>query len=597
MDKHLKKESEQDSAANIYGDIGERIRMRFSNQLSEDIQSNDAIGSVIKWATEAHMNIAMQNIAPKSKAFIQFLELQAEKLKAESLTDTFITNAKGERVKVDLNKKVREIENLIEVIKFENDKHLYGIYENDENRSLKKKVDAFFKYTSFIRIGFDVANQVKNFTSGNVQSWLAAGGSDSDHYTKKDWIYAKGKVYGPQGFLSNYFKDWGKVTDLSDTTLLYRTINPAQKDIIKYYSDIAGGRKRKVSEKLLNVGELGYILQDKGDTEIAVTVMYAVMNNNKYELIESIDPATGEKTFKRDDKGEIIMVSAHDAYVQDINGDLVIRNDVNYNKKEENRLRNIINSEMRRAQGNYATIDQTKFESKVIGKMVFFFRKFLIPQFLNRFGYMRPNWEGSEVAMGYWRATARAMKMFGMGNTAKEFFLGSNLMSKINIPGGTKVYEIRDPNTGEVVGKGDVGDFYSKRIRHARQDAMMMTLLTILSMSLLAYVKRKDDDDEEIGILEGNAIRVIWGTKAETVSMFPIGEGSNEYVKNFTTAIPFMREATATVKLGNHALKYAVAMSMNGGAEPEEGYDSEFYNEIWKDAFYTRRCQVLKRSC
>lgn len=589
MDKHLKTLSDQDKASNIYGDVSDRIRMKFSNQLSEGIQSTDAIGSVLKWATEAHMNIAMQNVAPKSKAFIQFLELQAEKLKAESLTDTYITNEKGERVKVDLNKKVRELENLIEVIKFENDKHLYGKYESEENRALKKKVDAFFKYTSFIRIGFDVSNQIKNFTSGNVQAWLAAGGSDSDHYTKKDWLFAKGRVYGPQGFLSNYFKDWGKVDDLSDSTLLYRMINPAQKDIIKYYSDIAGGRGRKVKEKLASVGELGYLLQDKGDTEIAVTVMYAVMNKNKYELIESIDPATGEKTFKRDDKGEIIMIPAHEAYVQDANGNLVIRNDVNYDKKEENRLRNIINSEMRRAQGNYASIDQTKFESKILGKMVFFFRKFLIPQFLNRFGYLRPNWEGSEVAMGYWRATARAMKMFGMGNTAKEFFLGSNLMSKIGMSGGTQVFQVVDPNTGEVVGEDSVGDFYSKRIRHARQDAIMMTLLTILAMSLLSYVKRKDDDDEEIGIIEGNAIRVLWGTKAETVSMFPIGEGSNEYVKNFTTAIPFMREATAAVKLGNHALKYGIAMTMNGGEEPDPGYDSEFYQEIWKDAFYTRK--------
>jgi hypothetical protein len=590
LDKHLKAQSEQDASTNIYGDAGERIRMRFTNQLSEDIQSQDAIGSILKWATEAHMNIAMQEVAPKSKAFIQYLELQAEKLKEDSLKgDTYITNEKGERIKVDINKKVREIENLIEIVKFENNKHLYGIYETEENRSLKKFVDGFFKYTSFIRIGFDVANQIKNFTSGNLQSWLAAGGSDSDHYTRKDWLFAKGQVYGYQGFLANYFKDWGKVDDLSDSTLLYRTINPAQKDIIKYYSDIAGGKKRKLAEKAASVAELGYLLQDKGDTEIAVTVMYAVMNKNKYELLESIDPATGEKVFKRDEKGEIIMVPAHEAYVQDASGNLVIREDVNYDKKEENRLRNIINSEMRRAQGNYASVDQTKFESKTIGKMVFFFRKFLIPQFLNRFGYLRANWEGSEVAMGYWRATARAIKMFGMGNTAKEFFIGSKMMSKVGMNGGTKFFEIRDPNTNEVIGTDNVGDFYTKRIRHARHDAITMMALTLLAMSALAYVKRKDDDDEEIGIIEGNAIRILWGTKAETVSMFPIGEGSNEYVKNFTTAIPFMREATAAKNLVSHSLKYGIAMTMNGGEEPDPGYDSQFYQEIWKDAFYTRR--------
>jgi len=589
LDKNLKAESEQDKASNVYGNSAAKVRMRFSNQLSEEIQTTDALGAVVKWATEAHMSIAMQEVAPKSEAFIKFLELQAEKLKTDSLTDTYITNEKGEKVKVDLSKKVKEVENVIDILKYENKKYLYGILEEEQNLAVKKKVDAFFKYTSFIRIGFDVANQVKNFTSGNVQAWLAAGGSDSDHYTKKDWLFAKGKVYGQQGFLANYLKDWGKVDDLADTTLLYRMMNPLQKDQLKYYSDILGGKGRRLKEKFSHVAELGYILQDKGDTEIGVTVMYAVMNKNKFELIESIDPATGEKVFKRDANGDVIMVPAHEAYVQDGEGNLVRRNDVNYTETDEARLRNIIYSEMRRAQGNYATTDQTKFESRILGKMVFFFRKFLVPQFLNRFGYLRTNWEGAEVTMGYWRATRRAIKMFGMGNTAKEFFIGSKTMSKIGMSGGTEAYEVIDPNTGEVVEKEKIGDFYSKRIRHARQDAIMMTLLTILSMALLSYVKRKDDDDEEIGFLEGNAIRVIWGTKAETVSMFPIGEGSNEYVKNFTTAIPFMREASSLIKFGNHAVKYGIAMTMNGGEEPDAGYDSEFYQEVWKDAFYTRK--------
>jgi hypothetical protein len=116
-----------------------------------------------------------------------------------------------------------------------------------------------------------------------------------------------------------------------------------------------------------------------------------------------------------------------------------------------------------------------------------------------------------------------------------------------------------------------------------------MTLLTILSMMLLSMVKRRDDDDEELSMLEGNAIRVIWGTKGETVSMFPVGQGSTEYVKNFTTAIPFVREFGATIKMVNHGIKYGMAMTMNGGEEPDPDYDSEIYQEIWKDAFYSKK--------
>ena len=599
IDKHLKAEGQQDRSENIYGDIGSRIRMRFSNQLGEEIQSTDAIGSIMKWATEAHMNIAMQEVAPKSKAFIEFMKLKREELAKDVLKgDVYVTDeVTGERTKVEIKTKLAEMDNLIKILEFENNKFLYGISEStsEASRKTKKIVDGFFKYTSFIRIGFDVVNQTKNYASGNVQAFLAAGGNDSDHYGKKNWLFAKGKVYGYGGFLANYFKDWGKITDLSESTMLYRMMNPAQKDIIKYYSDISGSRKRRLSEKAVAVGELGYMLQDKGDTEIAVTVMYAVMDNYKFEQIESIDPTTGEKVFKRDEKGNIVMVPAHQAYVKDVNGNLVIRKDVNYTREDEKRIRNIIYSEMRRAQGNYASADQTEFESKIMGKMVFFFRKFLVPQFLNRFGYLRPNWEGSEVAMGYWRAFARAIKLFGVGNTMKEFLVGSDTLSRMGMSGGVKTYVIKDPKTKKVIRSEDVGDFYAKRVHHARRDAIAMALLTVISMMLLSYVRRRDDDDEELSMLEGNAIRVIWGTKGETVSMFPVGQGSQEYVKNFTTAIPFLREAQASIKLLNHGLKYGMALTMNGGEEPDPDYDSELYQEIWKDAFYSRQSGAYEK--
>jgi hypothetical protein len=599
VDKHFKAMGQQDMSENIYGDIGSRIRMRFSNQLSEEIQSSDAIGAFMKWTTEAQMNISMQEIAPKAKGFIEFMKLQREQLAKDLLKgEVYVTDeVTGKKTKVDINQKLNEIDNLIKILEFENKKFLYGETENttDAGRSTKKIIDGFFKYTSFIRIGFDIVNQTKNYTSGNVQAFLAAGGNDSDHYSKRDWLFAKGKVYGYSGFLANYLKDWGRISDLSETTMLYRMMNPAQKDIIKYFDNSSGTRGRRMAEKLLSVGELGYMLQDKGDTEIAVTVMYAVMNNYKFELIDSIDPVTGEKIFKRDAKGDVIMVPSHEAYIKDVNGNLVIRKDVNYSKEDEKRIRNIIYSEMRRAQGNYADADKTEFESRILGKMVFFFRKFLVPQFLNRFGYLRPNWEGSEVAIGYWRAFARAMKLFGVGNTMKEFLIGSETLSKMGMSGGTKTYVIKDPKTGDVVKTVDAGDFYSKRVHHARRDAIAMALLTVISMMLLSFVRRRDDDDEELSMLEGNAIRVIWGTKGETVSMFPVGQGSQEYVKNFTTAIPFVREFSATIKMLNHGFKYGMAMTMNGGEEPDPDYDSELYQEIWKDAFYSRKSGAYEK--
>jgi hypothetical protein len=115
-----------------------------------------------------------------------------------------------------------------------------------------------------------------------------------------------------------------------------------------------------------------------------------------------------------------------------------------------------------------------------------------------------------------------------------------------------------------------------------------MSVLTVLSLMALSYVKQKDDDDEELGVLEGNAFRILWGVKGETTSMFPLGGGSQEYIRNFTTAIPFVREATAMTKMIDHGSKYMMAMIMNGGIEPDPGYTSDYYEEVYKDAFYQR---------
>lgn len=596
LDKNIKgigeSESKQDIVENAFGDLGSRLRMRYSDQLEEGLQSEDAVGAIMKWATEAHFNIAMQEVAPKSEAFVEFLKMQRGELeKRISAGQSVVLDSDGR--KVDMAARLKEINNTIDILEYEQRKFLSGQYDEASNRSVKKAMNAIFAYTAFIRIGFDVANQTKNLISGNVQSWIAAGGQDSDHYTRKNWLWAKGKVYGYNGFLSNYMKDWGKITDLTVDTMMYRFYNPLQKETLKYYSDVSGGRKRKFSEKLTNVGELGFIMQDKGDTEIGTTVMYAVMDKYRYKQIESIDPTTGEKIYKKDSEGNDVLVPAHQAYFINSNGQLQRRKDVEFTEQDEAMIRNIIYSEVRRAQGNYAKSDQTYAEQSPVGKAAFFFRKFLVPGILNRFGYLRPNWEGSEVAMGYWRAVGRAMKYFGPKATLKEFLIGSKTLEKMGST-GLRTYITRDIK-GQETGRVDVGDFYVRKVHQARRDAVMMLLLASLSFMALAYVKRKDDDDEELGMLEGNAIRVLWGVNMETTSLFPVGAGSTEYVKNFTTAIPLVREMTALIKTGNHAYALGMAYIMNGAEEPDPGYDSAYYQEVWKDAFYTRKSGAYEK--
>lgn len=574
IDKNVLAIGAIDKAENTFGTHGDKIRHRFTEQLPEGMQTQDAIGAVIKYATEIHYNIAMQQVAPQADMYIEHLEFMAEQLQkkivATKPTVTIKDKETGKETEVDMRKRLDQLNNVIEILQFERKKFLYGQAETkkDLDRKILKRMNAVFAYTSMIRIGFDIVNQTKNYVSGNVQAFIAAGGLDSDKYTREDFMWAKGKVYGYNGFLHQYFGDWGRVSDVGKDTMMYRFFNPAQKDFIKYVSEVTGGKGRRLAGKATNLQELGFMMQDKGDTEIAVTVMYAVMNHHKFRVIEKHD-ADGNPVYQKDEQGNDVYVPVHEIYIKDENGMLTRRKDVEYTVQDENRIRNIIYSEMRRAQGNYAKADMTKFEEGIVGKMVFFFRKYLVPQLLNRFGYLRPNWEGSEAAMGYWRALILAGKAYGIQELSKHLIAGSKRMSKN--------------------ADNKMGHFLTRKVGQARRDMIAMLIFTVLGIMARNYVRKKDDDDEELGMLEGNAIRVLWGVKGETLAMWPVGAGGDEYIKNFTTATTYLRELQGIKKLGSHAINYGIAMTMNGGEEPDPSYDSQFYQEVWKDAFYSRK--------
>ena len=578
VERNLRGASEIDDNEGTFGSLNGKLRQRYTKQLSEDFQTRDVIGAIVKYTIEAQINIAMQEVAPKADAFIEYFELQASQLQRENENGKdvlYYIDATGNRVPVDMKKRLAGLKNLLTITRYERNKFLYGQYESGAaaNKKFAKVMNSMFAYSSFIRIGFDVANQAKNYISGNVQAFIAAGGLESDRYTRKDFMWAKGKVYGRDGFMAHYVNDLGRIGSASQSTMLYRFFNPAQKDFMKYAEEITGGRSRKIKGKFTNPAEFGFMLQDKGDTEIAVTVMYSVLNHNRFKVFTT--DAQGNKVYQKDENGEDVTVPAHEIYYKDETGQLVRRKDVEYDQEDENRIRNIIYSEMRRAQGNYAKADQSRIEETLGGKFLYFFKKYLVPQFLNRFGYLRANWEGSEVALGYWRAVGMAIKNYGPMNTLKHVFYGSDKLGRL--------------------GQDQMGPMMTRKVKQAGRDALFMVVLSTMAMMALMYVRRKDDEDEELSFLEGNAIRILWGVQGESTSMFPVGGGSGEYIRNFTSLTTYTREFTAAQKTLAHMYYYTMAMIINGGEEPDTEEDSDYYQMAWKNAFYSRKSGAYEK--
>lgn len=574
--------SAQDAVSNEFGDqqLKDDIRNRFVNQLPLDIQTRDGVGALVKWAEEAHMNIAMSQAAPQTDMFIDYMKLLAEDIEKNFQSGTAtVKDANGTERHVNMRKRFNELQNAIGIMEFERRKFIKGqseIENSSFDRVAKKTINNIFTWTSFARIGFDLANQTKNMISGNIQAFLASGVHESAHYNKRDLGWAKMKIYnGPDSFFANYFRDWGNLSEVGYDTLLYRRVNPLQKDFGKYLKEVTGSRGRRLAGRMLNPVELSFAMQDKGDTEIGLTVMYAIMNHYQFKKIKKRNETTGEVEYELDKDGNPVRVPAHQAYVKTSEG-FMLDPTVEYTAADETRLRNIIYSEVRRAQGNYAGSDKTKFEEGILGRLVFFYRKYLIPTFVNRFGYLRPNWESGDAALGYWRAMISIFRQAGVREGAKHLFLG----------GWT------DLNTNKRFGENKVGVFMTERASHASRDMAVMAMLVVISNLILQYVKAYDDEDpEEVTFKEFalfNLFRIMWGVKGETTSMFPLGGGSQEYIRNFTTLTTYTRELNSLKNTSAHLFNQGLNLFVNGMDVPTE-FASEFAKEVYKDSHYMRK--------
>ena len=537
-----------------------------ANQLSRNKQSEDGLQSFLNWGAETHVSQTMSTGQFISKGMTDYIDMMTEEIRA--------THKGGDKTSKEMQKRANMLEKTKNAILYEHRKLFYNQYDNNQFVGLKKGINLMMQYVSLIRIGFDIANQTKNFTASSVQQFIAAGHS-GDHYTRNNWTNAY-KIFSTK-FMPSYFKDYGKLYDLDVHTMIYRTFNPMQKEVSYFTEDTITGAGRKRANIAIDIYGLGYLAQDRGDTTIATITMYSVLDHYQYKTFDMVN---GEKVYRTNENGDIIKVKGHEVFTINKDGQLIIRPDVEFTIEDQNYLRRVIISEMRKAQGNYAKADQTRAEEDIVLRMAFFFRKYLVPLMRNRFGGLRPSWETGEAAYGYWLALAHAFKYYGVQATLKEYLIGSKMLNKI---GKTGLPALSLKTTDDTY---KTPNLYVRKIAQARRDTVAMLMLWSASILALGFLKQRQEDDEEINMIEGNIIRILWGTRGEALGVFPVGPGGDEYIRNFTTAIPFQREFLKTKKGVGDLYYWVLAHLMHSGVEFDERYHSDYYERVYKRAYY-----------
>jgi len=519
---------------NEYSADLERTRFKFNRPLPINEQSQNAIGCVIKWYEEAFINKHVSQAQPEVNAAISYMESIYSQLENSNVPDK------------ELRKK--ELQKTIGVMKSEYNKIIKG--ETKENEGQLGRIgDLILRGLGMSRMGLDVPNQIGNLFSGNVQIFL--GGHKTGQYNNQDLIWSKKKIWGRNGLMNSLVDDISKISGKSFMTNMYLYFNPMQQSVAEKV-DKSMSRNERVKESLLDL-EFAFWIQDKGEVEIASTIWLSMMNNRKVEMTMP----DGSKT----------MIPLFEAYESNANNEIVIKQNVNWTKADENEFFRNLYSEIRRTQGNYAGVDKTKVEQNILGRYGMFFRKYLAPAIQNRFGPRRENHEGSEIAMGYYNGLIHAIKYYGI----KEVFL--SLFKK-----DTKV-----------------SDFYRQRSMWAARELAVSTALIIIGNMLASLVSAWGDDDDEITVpkvLVYNMLAVFLKVERETRGLVPL-PGIGGFEGYLTQLSSFTNAGSDFVKVGKtvvHGLSLAAAQisdseRINKSAyyQAKSGYFEEGEAKVKKD--------------
>lgn len=497
-----------------YSTNEEKIRFKNNKSLPIGQQSTDGVASVIMWMREALINKSIAEIQPEAKAILSFLDDLAIRLSSSSLSNK--------------DARLTGLQRVIDNAKFEYRKHIKGESKLDEG-AMGKLVDTTLKMIGITRLGWDIPNQIGNLFSGNVQAFL--GMSKSGQYTAKDYLYAKKMIEGRNGLIGAMIKDHSKISGKSHITKIFYYFNPLQKDLERHYDKTRNNTERN-GQSILE-GEPAFWIQDKGEVEIAATIMFAIMNNTRINVTNGKD-SEGNVQYKKNADGSNVTINAYEAYKENEQGEVVIRDDVEWSKADEFALQKTIWSEERRTQGNYAAADKTMIEQGYVGRLLVYYRKYLAPSILNRFGRLQDNREAAEMSMGIYNAFFAAWKYYGPKQMMMSWFGSEN----------------------------DVTKFYSRKSGAAAREMLVSVMLLIIGNMLVGMTKGmgKDPDDNKVGdILMYNMLAVYLKVDNETRSIVPIpfAGGLDDYITtlgSFTNANRDILKLSSLLKHGGELM-------------------------------------------
>jgi hypothetical protein len=561
VDSLLYKQSNYEQATNEYGIAGEnRVKFAYNYApvgkpaLPESLVTKDGINAIIKWRLQYEINQKMEEANLAMSPMVDYLK---------GMLDSIPKDQPVVR---------QQVEKVISIFEFERDKFIYGKQFNStgkENEYLNRRtLRMFLTAASWARLAFDPAMQAGNLVSGNVQAFLAVNMKKYGRGTYEDYLWAKNEIYGSGKFVYKLIADWGEVSGVGLETKIMRYFNPLTKTQERALDVTSRGKMRRLLNRGFNIKDIAFILQDKGEIEIAMTTLLKNLHAYKFKVYETDGngqiktDTNGNPIFKKDANGDFVEVTAFEALENGPDATPAIRKDVAMTYQDLEGIKIEVQNEYIRHQGNYSPLTMAPAESGFIGILMFFFRKYLVGaleiRFKGAFGIGDPkNWIAGEAQIGWWTAFFQTIGGFGVRQTFKSMLPGFVV---------------------DRIGGSEIPLLLRNKIFQARNETVIATLALILYVQLREMVYPGDDeDDKELNWAQMQALRTAAKVANESRSLvpFPVFGKLEDYIKNFATYTTALNEFITYTNAIEHGISYILYNI----------FDSEFF---YDNAFYLK---------
>lgn len=586
------KNSEFEKASNESGMMGEdKVRFKENSRMPADLTTTNGIQALLEWNYGYYANMAMARTGVQIDSTLYYLNNIRDQLS---------------RVKDDTKtERLNKIDTIIKIAEFEKRKFVYGQRfekEKDPNKFFNRKTLRMMMHlASFGRMAFDIPMQFGNLLSGNVQAFMST--AETRHADSGDYLEAKKLIYTK--WFPAMIGDWGKISDVSLETMIFRYMNPLGKDFTHELDGASTSRARKLFVRGMDIQDMSMVIQDKGETEIGLQTMLMIMLGARYEAFET-DAAgnvvieDGIKKVKKDADGNTVYVNGVEVFAKK-DGKLVFRDDVNISQKQINDLKGTIMTEMYTFQGNYSAYTQSQFGSTLFGSLYNFYRKYLIPNLSARFAFggykgvgSAYSWDTEKAHMGWYTGLFKMFKYYGLGKASKTLLYDALLPGFVK-----KSFQLSDEELSSEGAK-----FYRGRAAMAAREMLAGYLCLQLYWTLRSILNDSDEDD--LSYSELMLMRSLVKMTNETRSLIPapiIGK-PEDYIDTFSSYTSAFKEGKTLWNVSKHSLYYFDYQLTGNEAAYERGFyqrdtdrfdagDAKLYKDLSDLSSYSNMVDVV----